>query len=206
MAQAYIALIGYYNLNNQHQEALLIVSKLLIKLPNSIRAIKARADILSSLGYHDQALLDWTSALEYDEDFDSYYGRGLCYYHKKLFRSAYKDFKKANTFGAEARGFNAMGKCLKEFGDDLKAIEIQKKAIALDPLYKEAYLDIAIAFMSQSMASEAQEYLDRVFALDPHMMTAHGWAALFYDQLGESRKVLESVQKTLSYDPTQLST
>ena len=182
------------------------VSKLLVKLPNSIRAIKARADILSSLGYHDQAIQDWTTVLEYDKDFESYYGRGLCYFHKKLYRSAYKDFKKASAYGAEARGYNAMGKCMKEFGDDLKAIDIQKKALALEPHYKEALLDIAIAYMSQSRPKEAQEYLDRVFTVDPHMMTAHGWAALFYDQLGESRKTLAAVQKTLSYDPTQHAT
>jgi tetratricopeptide (TPR) repeat protein len=158
------------------------------------------------MGHYDQALLDWTTVLEYEKTFAAYFGRGLAQYHKKNYRKAYSDFRKATAYGVEARGYNAIGKCLKEVGEDLKAAEMQKKALEIDGNYKEAALDAAIAYMSQSMAKEAEEYLDKALALDPDFVIAHGWAALYYDQLGESRQVLASAQRTLELDPTQHTT
>jgi tetratricopeptide (TPR) repeat protein len=204
--QAQLALSGYYSISQRHDDALHVINKLLTSRPDSVRALQQRADILTSKGLHDEAIQDWTQILEYNKNHHGYYGRGLCYYHKKNLKLALADFKNANRIQADTRSYNALGKCLKELGQDMEAVTAHTKALNLDPSNKEAALDIGIAYMSQSQPDEAGKFIAKALSIDPNFMTAYGWRALMYDNMGEAHLVLQDVYKTLSFDPRQLTT
>lgn len=203
--QAYIPLSAYHSLNGQYSEAIKVVNALLDKKPGDTKALQQRADVYTSMKQYDQAIVDLTYVLEYDRTQAAYFARGLCYFHKKIYNLALPDFEKAIKIKPDARSYNAVGKCLKEFGRDLEAIEAQKKALAMDPTYREAALDVAIGYMSQSMAKEALEYLNKTFAIDPDFVTAHGWQALLHDNMGRSKDVIEDVKRVMRYDPSQIT-
>lgn len=196
---------SYFLLNREMERALTYVNQLHSLLPDHVTVQTHRAELLSSLDRHDESILEWTAILEYTPSFSAHYGRGLSYFKKKKFRRAYAEFLAAHVYQGEAKSWNAIGKCLKEFGDDLAAAEAQIKALVIDPNHREAALDAAVAYMSQSLPNEATVYLEKALAIDPDFANIYGWRAMMYDNMGESHKVLEDIHKVLSLQPTQYS-
>lgn len=189
---------SYYIAGGKHHEALHAISMLLEKSPGDINALGARADVMLSMGNYDKCIEDWSSVLRVRESFFAYYNRGQCFFSKGLYRSAYDDFKNANSLGSEAQGYHAMGKCLKEFGELVNAIGSYKKAFAMEPSLKEAAVDIAVAYMLLGKATEAMAYLNKALSIEPGYLVALGFRATLYSAMGEAKLAIQDAGHVLS--------
>ena len=189
---------SYYIAGGKHHEALHAISMLLEKSPRDVNALGARADVMFSIGNYDRCIEDWSIVLEIKESFLAYYKRGQCFFSKGLYRSAYNDFKNANSLGSEPQGHHAMGKCLKEFGELMNAISSFKKAFAMDPNLKEAAVDIGVAYMLLGKATEAAAYLNKALTIEPGYLVALGFRATLYSAMGEAKLAIQDAGHVLS--------
>ena len=182
---------SYYIAGGKHHEALHAISMLLEKSPGDVNALGARADVMSAIGNYDGCIDDWSIVLTKKESYLAYYNRGQCFFSKGLYQSAYNDFKNANSFGTEAQGYHAMGKCLKEFGELMNAISSYKKALAIEPNLKEAAVDIAVAYMLLGKATQAAAYLNKALTIEPGYLIAMGFRATLHSAMGEAKLALQ---------------
>ncbi len=77
------------------------------------------------------------------------------------------------------------------------AIDVYKKAVELNPYYKEAYYGLGKAYRAQDMHQEAEAFLGKAIELDTHYWQAHNELALVYEDQGLLDKAKEKYEKTI---------
>ena len=98
-------------------------------------------------------------------DPDIKYQRGLIYYQMKNYRRALKDFNQAalDDFSQKANLFNYIGMCEGQIGSCISSLQSHKKALDIDPTFKEAMLNFAQIHKNlghYELAGELQTKLD----------------------------------------------
>ena len=84
-------------------------------------------------------------AMSLSADPDIKYQRGLIYYQMKNYRRALKDFNQAalEDFALKANLYNYIGMCEGQVGSCVASLLSHKRALDLDPAFKEAMLNSA---------------------------------------------------------------
>lgn len=110
------------------------------------------------------------------------------------------------TFASPLLALNSRGQYLSG-NDYLKkglyplAIEAYKKAIELNPYYKEAYHGLGKAYYGQELYKEAEASLNKAIELDTNYWQAYNDLALLYEHQGHLDKARENYEKALKISP-----
>ena len=83
------------------------------------------------------------------------------------------------------------GKQMQEAGDLRRASAAYRKAIAVYPVYAEAYNDLGVVLESMGDLAGAEESYLAALKLKPELVSAHSNLALFYEERGKIKEASE---------------
>ena len=178
-------------------------SAALVLSPHSVDALKRRAQVYSALGREKEALTDLDAAVQVSKDADSYYQRGLSYYKLRNYRRGITDLQtSARLEHANKATYNYMGQCYICMGQPTLALENFRKALALDPSYKEALVNLGQAYKEWAKEREAFESFDLALKADPHYAHAFYLRGLAYFGIGLHKAAYNDFTHALQVDKT----
>jgi len=93
-------------------------------------------------------------------------------------------------------GYRAFSK-----GDYKKAIELYKKAIAIDANYIDAYDNCGLSYRRLNILDSAEVYYKKSIAMNPKVMIAHGNLAIVYSNQGKWDDALNEYNEIKKYNP-----
>lgn len=76
-------------------------------------------------------------------------------------------------------------------GSELRAIDMLREVVDLDPHFADAYESLGVILSRQKQLDEAIALMHRLASLDPQSIMAHANLSLYYMQLGEIEKAEE---------------
>ena len=85
-----------------------------------------------------------------------------------------------------------------------KRISLLQKAIEQDPTYKEAYNDLAVAYMDRKDYEEALTYLQKAIQADIEYYIAHYNIGLCHENLGNYKEAMSGYQTCIELEPEYL--
>jgi Tfp pilus assembly protein PilF len=133
--------VKLYTKKGDTEKALNAFSTLIKTSPSAFHYFD-RGTLLSETGKDDEAILDFTKAIELDETMSiAYYNRGLLYYQLKDYEKAIKDFDKTLQYSdsePEANTYIDRGLCYYYTDRDTEALKDFKKALEIEPENKRA--------------------------------------------------------------------
>jgi tetratricopeptide (TPR) repeat protein len=147
------------------------------------------------------------------EDFNTYYNRGIENYNKDRFREAVSDLSKAiqiNPNSAEAYYYRARSylRFISHDIDDIdcpKAISDLDKAIQLNPRYIEAYMlrgEIRTTYYKPiAERNKALVDFNTVITIDPNNAEAYDWCGRIYAKNGDLDRAMRSYNAAINIDP-----
>jgi len=111
--------------------------------PEDAELYKNRADIYHKQDNYDNAIVDYTKAIELNPEYavDAYLSRGLCYNDIEDYDSALNDYTKVIEFNPENEAvYMCRGVCYESLEDYDSALKDYTKVIELNPKKEDAYL------------------------------------------------------------------
>lgn len=100
----------------------------------------------------------------------------------------------------EAMQRNNLGASLLEQGKADEAIAEFRKAVALDPKYTAAQLNLAYAYDGQGRIEEALAQYQTVIELEPENLFAHNNLGVLYDKQGRYDEAIAAFERVLQID------
>lgn len=100
----------------------------------------------------------------------------------------------------EAVQRNNLGASLLEQGKADEAIAELRKAVALDPKYTAAQLNLAYAYDGQGRIEEALAQYQTVIELEPENLFAHNNLGVLYDKQGRYDEAIAAFERVLQID------
>jgi tetratricopeptide (TPR) repeat protein len=148
-----------------------------------------------------------TEAIARDPNFDkAYYMLGRAYARRGDLEGALKSYQEAARLHPDPSYFLSLGKALAKSGDSFdpdrdRAIVAYEKALALDPSYAEAHLELGRLFIQMKKLQKARTELERAIELEPDFYEADYLLGRLLYQIGdkeESRQYLASFEEKKS--------
>jgi tetratricopeptide (TPR) repeat protein len=115
-----------------------------------------------------------------------------------------KEVGKITTSSPEAYKYYSEGKKSYDRGDDRKAVQFYEKAVAIDPEFATAYMDMAVSYHNLGLYSEHNKYLQKALALGDRVSDRERYLneAQFYVQSEKTYgKAIEAFNKLLEHYP-----
>jgi tetratricopeptide (TPR) repeat protein len=171
------------------------------------------------------AIEHWTEALQSlncairlnPSKLSSYQMRGNVFVKLRYFQRAYKDLKfvlsESKEGDLDSRSYVVyilLAKCENQFGNVARGIRYLHTGLAdsseqLTPSHKtDLYMELVINYLTISDVKNVVKYLNKIFAIDPTHLLAHGYSGLFHQNKGEAAKSILSYQKVLQGNPKEI--
>ncbi len=77
-----------------------------------------------------------------------------------------------------------------------------RRALALNPSYKEAYYGLGMVFGYQNQYEIADQYLTKALELDDKFLTAYKWRGIVRDEMADYEMAFADFSKALDLDPS----
>jgi tetratricopeptide (TPR) repeat protein len=103
--------------------------------------------------------------------------------------------EKALAIRHDYRGYVTLGMMYHMTGDDAKAEQSYRSAIAFDEKQGEAYASLAVIFIAQNRPEEALLLLQKAAELEPKLAVVHANLAVVYAMLGRNKESDSSLAK-----------
>ncbi len=164
-----------------------------------------QGDIYADQGQWDEAIIEYTKAIELDPQLALAYNNRACTYNEKgEFDRAIADCDRAIELDpqlAEAYGNRAFAYMVK--GEIDRAIADCDRAIELDPQLAGAYVNRAWAYNEKGDFDRAIADCDRAIELDPGLAPAYLMRGASYAVKGEVAKAVSDLERCIeiSIDP-----
>ena len=163
-----------------------------------------RAYIYQNLiGYHEQALADYNSALRFDSgSAAAYNNRGLVFLAQERPERALSDFTRAQRLIPNSPvPHNNRGVAYDRMGDFSRAIADYDTALALDPVYARSYRNRGWAVAALEDYGRALGDYDRAIQFAPSYALAYYTRASTYQGLGQLQRALTDYDRAIQLDP-----
>jgi folate-binding protein YgfZ len=107
----------------------------------------------------------------------------------------------------EHRARQLYDQALSEFAQDreLEAIHLLRKALALDPVFADAYEALGVILSRNDQLDEAIELMQQLSQLDPDSVMAHTNLSVFYMQQGDKERAEEEKAQAMSIQMRKLA-
>lgn len=186
---AFLGLGSSYAMLGQLDEAISVFTHLIVKDPTISDAWKRRGQTRAAKNLFRDAITDLEKASELGSDADVYNQIGLLYHQNKNFSRALCYFRKAHEKGVNTASLlNFIGISLGQLGDVDESQKWHKKAIQLDPNFKETALNHALMLKEIGRWKEALVEFEEIEKLDINQ-TFHqlfSYKATLLYQLGQA--------------------
>jgi tetratricopeptide (TPR) repeat protein/thiol-disulfide isomerase/thioredoxin len=157
----------------------------------------------SQAGYFDQAIREFTLALETDPDYaEAHYNLGTLYLKQGKPDEARRHLLRTLELRPEyPDALNNLGLLAAQAGEDADAIRYFQEAIRQRPDYALALYNLGNVYRREQRFSEAKEALERAVALAPDDPEVNYGVGMLYAQLNDTDRALKYWQQALKLRP-----
>ena len=157
----------------------------------------------SSEGHTQEAVKEYSKAIELDPSFASaYHNRGILYNKLGEQQKALDDYNKAIELDPSyAFAYNGRGNVYRGFGERQKALNDYNKAIELDPSFAYAYNGRGNVYSDLGEQQKALEDYNKAIELDPIHKFAYRNRGLLYSKLGNLEAAVKDYTQAIQLDP-----
>jgi tetratricopeptide (TPR) repeat protein len=128
---------------------------------SSTLVLSALADVYSALGDHERAINLYSTILDAQRDYSTFYNRGVQFLLSKRFREAISDFRQAlSVYPRMAAAYNSLGVCFLLQRSMKKAIRNFEISVNLDPA-PDSVRNLANALLTAKQSDKAMELLEQ---------------------------------------------
>jgi tetratricopeptide (TPR) repeat protein/ABC-type oligopeptide transport system ATPase subunit len=165
-----------------------------------------RGKVYSNLGKSDQAIENYSKAIEVDQIYvNAYNNRGVEYSKLGQSDKAVSDYCKAielnpNHFQAQ---YNR-GIAYSDLGLNDKAIDDYSKIIELDPKFSTAYNNRGFVYSKIGQQDRAMEDYSKAIELDEKSVKAYHNRGVLYSDLGQFEKAIQDYSKAIELDAKRI--
>lgn len=204
--QARLREVWVLNALKRPEEALQAVEVLLQRGPDEVEVVAALADLLRQENRHDEAVAQYTRAIELSGDapWSLYYARAIAFDQAKRWGQAEADLKMALQISPEeAEVLNYLGYSWVDRGINLKEAEdMIKRAVLAQP--NNGYIVDSLGWVLYKLKRyrEAVEHLERAVLLRPEDPTINDHLGDGYWQVGRRIEARFQWSHALSLKPT----
>ncbi len=199
------AIVSAVEISSQEQGDKLLkqYSQQIKKEPANAQHYIARADIHFKLHNFEQAVKDYTQALNIDNKLDqAWFGRGMAKGRLGLIDEGIADLSvfirhnPESTVAYTKRGVRYLWK-----GDRDNAAKDLRKAIELDPRNAEAHDDLGVVLAQQGDYKTALEHFTKTVSIDPTYQKGYHNQAMAFYVLERDADALATVNVAIKLDP-----
>jgi tetratricopeptide (TPR) repeat protein/thiol-disulfide isomerase/thioredoxin len=157
----------------------------------------------SQAGYYDQAIREFTLALETDPDYaEAHYNLGTLYLKQGKPDEARRHLQRVLELRHEyPDALNNLGLLAAQAGDTREAIRCFQQAISQRPDYALALFNLGNIYRREQRFSEAKQALERAVALAPDDPEVNYGVGMLYAQLNDTDRALKYWQQALQLRP-----
>ena len=157
----------------------------------------------SQAGYYDQAIREFTLALETDPNYaEAHYNLGTLYLKQGKPEEARRHLQRALELRHEyPDALNNLGLLAAQAGETPEAIRYFQEAIRQRPDYALALFNLGNVYRREQRFSEAKQALERAVALAPDDPEMNYGVGMLYAQLNDTDRALKYWQQALQLRP-----
>jgi tetratricopeptide (TPR) repeat protein/peroxiredoxin len=157
----------------------------------------------SQAGYFDQAIREFTLALETNPDYaEAHYNLGTLYLRQGKPDEARRHLARALELRHEyPDALNNLGLLAAQAGDSRDALRYFQQAIDQRPDYALAYYNLGNLYRREQRFNEAKQALDRAVALAPDDPEVNYGVGMLYAQLNDTDRAVKYWQQALELRP-----
>jgi tetratricopeptide (TPR) repeat protein len=157
----------------------------------------------SQRGYFDQAIREFSLALETDPDYaEAHYNLGTCYLKQGKSDEARRHLLRALELRHEyPDALNNLGMLAAQAGDAREAIRYFQQAVDQRPDYALGFYNLGNLYRREQRFSEAKQALERALTLAPDDPEVNYGAGMLYAQLNDTDRALKYWQQALHLRP-----
>jgi tetratricopeptide (TPR) repeat protein len=157
----------------------------------------------SQAGYYEEAIREFTLALESDPDYaEAHYNLGTLYLRQGNPEEARRHLERALELRHEyPDALNNLGLVAAQAGDNAQAIRYFQQAISQRPDYALAYYNLGNVYRREQRFDEAKQALERAVALAPDDPEVNYGIGMLYAQLNDPDRALKYWQRALRLRP-----
>jgi Flp pilus assembly protein TadD/peroxiredoxin len=157
----------------------------------------------SQAGYYNQAIREFTLALETDPDYaEAHYNLGTLYLKQGKADEARRELLRALELRHEyPDALNNLGLLAAQAGDGREAIRYFQQALDQRPDYALALYNLGSVYRRERRFSEAKQALERAVALAPDDPEVNYGIGMLYAQLNDTDRALKYWEQALAIRP-----
>jgi len=168
-----------------------------LKLEEYAGSYNNRGIAYAKLNKYEQAIEDFSKAIELDPDFaEAYNNRGLSYAELNEHEQAIKDYDKAIELNPNyAVAYNNRGNAYAKLNKYKQAIEDYDRAIKLNPALAGAYNNRGIAYAKLNKYERAIKDYGKAIELNPDFVEAYGNRGIAYLEIHRYEESARDLKK-----------
>lgn len=167
----------------------------------SAYTFRKKAICLRLMGFHDEAIVMATAAMEEERSAQNLAERGICYRESGRFAEAIEDFSEAiEEEGRFAFLYCSRGWTYRLMGDKEKALEDYNLGIDIDTTYAYIYLERGLTLKMMGRKEAARRDFEHVLAVDT-VATDGSCAHYALLELGREKEAAEWMQNIIDKNP-----
>jgi tetratricopeptide (TPR) repeat protein len=175
----------------------------ILKRPDHAHAYRCRGNAYLSLGRYEEAVADYSRAIELDprhaRDLSN---RGKLYRDLGQLDKSLDDVSRAIELDPKyVRAWINRALIYLDLGQRDKAVADLSRAIEVDPKYAVAWYNRGSAYFQLGQAEKAVANFSRAIELDPKFAAAWNYRGLAYRKLGQLEKAIANFSRAIELDP-----
>jgi TolB-like protein/cytochrome c-type biogenesis protein CcmH/NrfG len=207
LAESYALLYMYYDRNKENLDQALAASQKALELdPELAEAHVSRGAAISQNMAYEEAEKEFETAIRLNAKlFDAYYQYGRTLRVQGKHKQAARLFEQASQVRPE--DYDALTFLISAYEDlgleeeasmaNLRALEVFKKHLELNPDDSRALILGAFSFLRENDEKTAAEWTERAVSLDPGNTMLLYNATCFYSKLGKTEEALDYFERTI---------
>jgi tetratricopeptide (TPR) repeat protein len=162
-----------------------------------------RGKAYQSQGKYEQAIADYTKAIELDPEYTyAYISRGIAYADQEDYDQAIADYNQSIELDPKlAFAYNNRGAIYHEQGNYEEAIAEYSKAIELDPRFAVTYSNRANLYYIQGDYDQAIIDLNKAIEFDPSFTNAYLGKGIVYTAQEKYEEAIAYLNRAIEFDP-----